>query len=387
MTTIEPLAKVRVVDLTHALSGSFCTYHLALLGADVVKVEPPGTGDDFRERPGTFVAINAGKRSIVLDLKTERGVEALRRLVARADVLVENYRPGVTEKLGIAWESLRPINPKLIYCSVTGFGQTGPLRDYPAIEWAVQAMSGMSASYISDQTDGAYLGLSVLDPFSGYVAFSAILAALLQRTQTQQGQRIDVSMLDAAMLLMGPRITSHYLGERQPGSAGRRPTMVRFRAQDRRLFVAALHRKWFERLCQIIGAPELADDPRFATQRSQGDHADELIEAIEARLATRPAAEWEQEFTRAGLPASVVRSLEEMLAHPQLAERGILREVAVPEMGRDVPVVGAGFRFEHDQPSVHGPVPLLGEHTAEILAEAGFTREEIEQYLPSPAAV
>jgi crotonobetainyl-CoA:carnitine CoA-transferase CaiB-like acyl-CoA transferase len=366
----QALDGVRVVDLSHALAGPFCTQQLQLLGADVVKVEPPGTGDDFRERPSVFAALNAGKRSIVLDLKgSTDDADALHRLVERADVLVENYRPGVAHTLGVDWETLAPLNPRLIYCSISGYGQTGPLRDYPAIEWAVQAMSGLSDGYIADDADGAYLGVGMLDLFSGYVAFAGILAALLQRQQTGIGQRVDAAMLDAAMLLMAPRVAGHFLGERQGASMGRRPTMVRYRAQDRRLFVAALHRKWFERLCHLIGAPELLDDPRFGDQRAQAQHADELIAAIEARLASRPAAEWEAKFVQAGMPASVVRTLDEMLAHPHLAERGSLAEVDVPELNRTATVVGSGFRFDHDQPRFQGPVPRLGEHTDQVLAE------------------
>jgi formyl-CoA transferase len=211
-----------------------------------------------------------------------------------------------------------------------------------------------------------------VDPFSGYVAFSAILAALLQRQKTKVGQHIDVSMLDAAMLLLAPQVTGLASGETgAPGGRSRRPTMVRYRAQDRRLFVAALHRKWFVRLCEIIDAPELLDDARFGSQRAQMEHADELIAAIEAKLATRAASEWEREFVEAGLPASVVRSLGEMLAHPHLAERGILQQVSAADLGRTVNVVGAGFRFEHDQPAFRGGVPRLGEHTDEVMRELG----------------
>jgi crotonobetainyl-CoA:carnitine CoA-transferase CaiB-like acyl-CoA transferase len=365
----QPLAGIRVVDLTHALSGPFCTAQLQLLGADVVKVEPPGSGDDFRERPSVFAAMNAGKRSIVLDLKSASGLEMLQRLVARSDVLVENYRPGVTSNLHIAWSDLRELNPRLIYCSISGFGQTGPLRDYPAIEWAVQAMSGMTASYIDDDADGARLGLGVLDLFSGYVAYSAILAALLQRASTDTGQYIDASMLDAALVLMAPRVAAALLGEGRGGDLGRRPTMVRYRTRDRRIFVAALHRKWFERLCQIIGAPELLDDQRFATAASQAEHADELIAAIEAKLASRPAAAWERAFVEAGLPASVVRTLAEVLDEPHLQQRGILSEVWAPDLGTTARVVGPAFRFEHDSPHFQGPVPRLGEHTEAVLAE------------------
>jgi crotonobetainyl-CoA:carnitine CoA-transferase CaiB-like acyl-CoA transferase len=227
----------------------------------------------------------------------------------------------------------------------------------------------MSASYIDDAADGAYLGLGVLDLFSGYVAYSAILAALLQRASTGAGQYIDASMLDAALVLMAPRVAAELLGERGGGNLGRRPTMVRYRARDRRIFVAALHRKWFERLAQIIGAPELLDDPRFATSRSQAQHADELIAAIEAHLADRPAAEWEALFVAAGLPASVVRSLAEVLSEPHLNERGILSEVDAPDLGKTARIVGAAFRFEHDSPRFQGPVPQLGEHTDSVLAE------------------
>jgi crotonobetainyl-CoA:carnitine CoA-transferase CaiB-like acyl-CoA transferase len=182
-------------------------------------------------------------------------------------------------------------------------------------------------------------------------------------------------MLDAALLLMAPQVTGLSLddGGGAPGGRSRRPTMVRYRASDRRLFVAALHRKWFERLTQIIGAPELAEDPRFASQKSQAKHADVLIQAIEARLATRPAAEWESEFVRAGLPASVVRSLRELLAHPQLEERNVLQQVSAADLEREVKVVGAGFRYLHDQPAFRGGVPRLGEHTTEVLAELGLT--------------
>jgi crotonobetainyl-CoA:carnitine CoA-transferase CaiB-like acyl-CoA transferase len=273
----------------------------------------------------------------------------------------------VTDKLGITWAALREVNPRLIYCSISGFGQSGPLRDFPAIEWSVQAMSGMSSSYLEDDADGASLGLPVLDAFSGYVAFSAILAALVQRQQTDGGQYIDASMLDAALLLMAPSVTAQSLGE--PVGFGRRPTMVRYRARDRRLFVAALHRKWFESLCRIIGAEELLDDPRFADNRSQAAHADALIEAIEARLSTRPADEWEREFVAAGMPSSVVRSLAEIVSAAHVEQRGVLAAVDVAETGQTARVVGAGFRFEHDQPCFQGGVPRLGEHTQAILAE------------------
>ena len=373
----KPLAGITVVDLTHALAGPFCTHHLHLLGADVVKVEPPGHGDDFRARPGVFPAFNAGKRSMTVNLKSPDGFEIVRRMLANADVLVENYRPGVAAKLGFVWDRLHALNPRLIYCSISGYGQSGPLRDVPAIEWAVQAMSGMTASYVSDGADRRDLGLGVLDPFSGYVAFSAILAALLRRQQTGEGERLDVAMLDAALTLMSGSVAGHMIGT--PGREARRPTMARFPAEDRTVFIAALHQPWFERLCRILDAPELAADPRFATHDARQRNADALTAELEARTATRPAAELERTLVEAGLPASIVRTLPEILAHPQVRERGILEDVPAADGGEPLTLVGSAFRFGGDGPGFQGPVPALGQHTDEVLAGLGYSEAEIDR--------
>jgi CoA:oxalate CoA-transferase len=372
----QPLTGIKVVDLTHALAGPFCTHQLQLLGADVLKVEPPGHGDDFRARPGVFPALNAGKRSITLNLKSPDGFEILRRLLAEADVLVENYRPGVAAKLGLEWDSLQTLNPRLVYCSISGYGQSGPLRDVPAIEWAVQAMSGMTASYLSEDADRRQLGLGVLDPFSGYVAFSAILAALLQRHQTGQGQRVDVAMLDAALTLMSAGVAAHFLGVEARES--RRPTMARFPARDGTLFIGALHQPWFERLCRILDAPELLDDPRFADHAARQRHADALTTALEARVATRPADELERELVAAGLPASVVRTLPEILAHPHVRERGILEQVPAAAGGEPLTLVGPAFRTSDGDLGSQGSVPTLGQHTDDMLASLGYSNAEIE---------
>jgi crotonobetainyl-CoA:carnitine CoA-transferase CaiB-like acyl-CoA transferase len=377
----KPLAGIKVVDLTHALAGPFCTHHLQLLGADVVKVETPGTGDDFRARPSVFPALNAGKRSATVNLKSADGFEILRRLLVDADVLVENYRPGVAAKLGIKWDFLHDLNPRLIFCSISGYGQEGPLRDVPAIEWAVQAMSGMTASYVSEDADRRDLGVGVLDAFSGYVAFSSVLAALLQRQQTGLGQRVDVAMLDGALTLMSPSVASHFLGVE--GREARRPTMARFPTQDQRtVFIAALHQPWFERLCRILDAPELLDDPRFADHAARQQNADALTAALEVRTATRPADELEGDLVRAGLPASIVRTLPEILGHPHVRQRGILQQVPLSDGdgddGEPLTLVGPAFRFGEGGLGFQGGVPALGQHTDEVLAGLGYSEAEIE---------
>jgi crotonobetainyl-CoA:carnitine CoA-transferase CaiB-like acyl-CoA transferase len=301
----------------------------------------------------------------------------VRRLLADADVVVENYRPGVAAKLGIAWEPLHELNPRLIFCSISGYGQDGPLRDMPAIEWSVQAMSGMTASYVSEEADHRQLGLGVLDSFSGYIAFSSILAALLQRQQTGQGQRIDVAMLDGALVLMGGAVAAHGIGSQERLSM--RPTMARFPARDRTLFIAALHPKWWESLCRILEAPELLSDPRFADNAARQRNADALTAELEARTRTRPAAELEQALVKAGLPASIVRTLHEILEHPHVRERGIVQQVPSADGGDPLTLVGPSFRFADSALGFQGPVPALGQHTDAVLAELGYSEVEIER--------
>ena len=253
-----PLAGIKVIDLTHAYAGPFSTFHLATMGADVLKIEAPG-GDEFRDwRELTFAQANAGKRSMVLNLKQPEGLAVLDRLVAGADVLVENSRPGAMEKLGISWERLKAINPRLIFCSISGYGQTGELRSRPAMEWSVQAMSGINRIYVDEDAPPTTLGLSILDPFAGYMAFAAVMAALLQRQKTGIGQRIDIGMFDAAWVLAASSVTEMLAGI-TPVSMIARPNSARFMCRDKRLFISFIWPKWFAALCDVLDAPDMAN--------------------------------------------------------------------------------------------------------------------------------
>ncbi len=371
----RPLEGIRVVDLTHAYAGPLCTYNLGLLGADVVKVEPPEGGDDFRVWfESAFLAINAGKRSIALDLRTPEGQEVLSRLLRSADVLVENYRPGVAAKLGIVEEELRLRYPRLVYCSITGFGDSGPLRDAPAIEWAVQAASGMTLEYLSDDDEPTRAGLGVVDAFSGFRAVSAILAALLERERTGEGARLDIAMLDAAFGLLTAPVADAANGWPRRGSL--LGGSGRFRARDRQLYLSCVHDKWFRGVCEALDAPEVMDDPRFATHALRAENGDAFHAELERRLGARDAAEWERELNARGIPASVVRTLEEAVQSEQASHRGLLHEVE-SRRGR-ISVLGIG-----GAPSPSS-VPSLGEHTDDVLTELGYREADVERLSRRP---
>lgn len=363
---MKPLDKIRIVDLTHALAGPFCTYQLGLLGAEVIKVEPSEGGDDFRTfLPDCFDAVNGGKKSVTLNLKTPDGRALLGNLLADADIVIENYRAGVARELGLDWDDLHARHPRLIYCSITGFGQDGERAQWPAIEWSVQAAAGLSAMYLSDEADPHDLGIGMLDIFSGTSALAAILAALLERARTGLGTRLDVTMADAALTLATPHIISQASGKRQ-GLAPRRAGVGRFRARDRRLFLSAPHQRWFAKLSRVLGAPELVEDERFATVAARTANLEALGVAIEKRLAARDAAEWQAALLAEGVPSAVVSNLSEMIADGYFVRAGTLGTVHSAASSRDVLAVTSMFSGRTANAPI-GTVPELGAHTGSVL--------------------
>ncbi len=393
---MQPFAGIKVVDFTHVLAGPFCTYQLAVLGADVIKIEPPDDPDMMRPeghsaamgaqgRGTQFICQNGNKRSLALDLRSEGGREVARRLVAKADVLVENYRKGVLDGFGLGYAQAAKLKPDLVYCSMTGFGHTGPKAGHVAYDNVIQAYSGLMAATGSREVSPLRVGPPVLDYGTGSQAAFAIAAALFQRSRTGEGQKIDVAMADAALMLMTTTVMdSQMLGE-TPLPAGNfnpdRPHYSCYPTADGQLVLGAFTVRQIRKLWTALGRPELDREieglslhqalQRFAARDG------ELLARI---FATKPADYWEVLLNQAGVPAARVRRMHETLAHPQVASRSVLQAAEkVPETGMMLKSPVAAFGYLKDGPSLSRPAPALGEHTAEVMAELGFSGAEIER--------
>lgn len=388
----RPLAGVRVLDLTNVLAGPFAGHQLAHLGAEVIKVEVREGGDLARQLGAdpalndalmgvSFLAQNPGKRSITLDLKTPGGQAVLQRLVAGAQVLLENFRPGVMQRLGLGYEALLEHNPRLVYCAISGFGQDGPLRDQPAYDQIVQGMSGAMAITGTPEAAPLRAGFPVADTVGGLTAALAVCAALADRQRTG-GAFIDVSMLEALLATMGWAVSNHLVAGVPARPMGNENMTASpsgtFATGQGLLNIAANKQAQFEALCGVIGRPDLPADPRFAVRQARLAHRVALKVEIEAALAKRSAGDWWPLLTAAGVPAGPVLDVPQALAQPQIADRGMVATYAdVPGVGRDVQLLRTGIRIDGQALVVQSPPPRLGEHTQAILQELGLTPEEI----------
>ncbi len=386
----DPLNGIRVLDLTNVLAGPFCCHQLAHLGADVIKVEVPGSGDLARVLGAdpelnaalmgvSFLAQNAGKRSVTINLKSPDGVALLKRLVERADVLVENFRPGVMNRLGVGPDVLRAVNPRLIYCAISGFGQDGAWRDRPAYDQIVQGASGVMSVTGTEEGGPMRAGYPVCDTVGGLTAAMAICAAL---NAPKRGTVIDVSMLEATLATLAWAVSNHLIAGVAPARHGNEnPTSApsgAFRVADGLINIAANKDEQWRGLARHLGREDLLGDPDFATREDRKRNRLRLRAELETVLVTRPGRDWVQELNAIGVPAGPVMDVASILQHPVIAERGLLATFPdAPGVGRNISVVRTGIKMDGAAPSVATPPPELGADTETVLGELGLTADEI----------
>ncbi|WP_158747836.1 CaiB/BaiF CoA-transferase family protein [Acidisphaera sp. L21] len=366
-----------VLDLTSHLSGPYCTMMLADHGAEVIKIERPGKGDDARKMPpfvngesAPFMIWNRNKKSVVLDFKLAADRDTLLTMVDQADILIENFRPGTLDKLGIGWEVLHARNPRLIYAAISGFGQTGPYRNRGGFDLITQGMSGLASINGPEDGEPYRLPIAISDVTAGMFLAFGVLAAIQARHKTGQGQFVETSLLEAATSL-GVYEAAHYFatGERPPriGQKHRGSSPYRiFATADGYISFGASQENFWDRFCRIIDMPELRDDARFRTNADRVAHNDALIEIVQARLQTRPAAYWLAELEKAGIPCGPVLNYDEVLTDPQILARDMVVATTHPITG-PFKTLGVPVKLSETAGQVHSPAPRLGEHTAEIL--------------------
>ena len=388
-----PLDGVRVIDLTEVLAGPYCSYQLALLGATVIKVERPRIGDWVRERaakPDTngmgagFLAQNANKRSIVVDLKHARGPEVVAALVRGADVFLENFTPGTAARLGLDAERMLRAHPKLVYASISGYGQDGPMASRPAYDHVVQAVSGLMSVNGTPESAPSRVGPPLIDYITGIYAAFAVLAALRQRDRTGAGQRIDVAMLDCALAAMSSSVSGWLNAGQRPQPTGNTAASGSaasgvFETARGKLGLAANLDHQFASLARAIGRADVLADPRFASDAARRENRAALREILDAAFATRSAAEWEERLSAAHVPAGQVREIPEILASEQIRARGLMHALRDRASGATLYAQGAGFKLNGVVPAPTEAPPRLGEHTDAVLGEAGYDAAQIAE--------
>ena len=393
------LGHLRVLDLSRVLAGPWAGQVLADLGAEVVKVERPGSGDDTRgwgppflrdpegretSESAYFLGANRGKKSVTIDLSRPEGQELVRRLAARSDVLLENFKVGTLSRLGLGYQDLCGPNPRLVYCSISGFGQTGPYRDRPGYDFMIQGMGGLMS--LTGEPDGApgggpmKVGVAIADVLTGMYAATAVLAALAQRERTGRGQHLDLALLDVQVAMLANQATSYLVTGEPPGRLGNaHPSIVPyqvFRTARGHLVLAVGNDGQFARFCEVAGRPELAGDERFATNAGRVRHRAALVPLVEAILLERPAAEWIEALERAGVPCGPINDLAQVFADPQVRHRGMRLELSHPLAG-SVPLVASPIRLSGAPAPEPASPPLLGQHTDEVLRGLGLGDGEI----------
>ncbi|MCX6158241.1 MAG: CaiB/BaiF CoA-transferase family protein [Ignavibacteriae bacterium] len=390
----KSLKGVRVLDLTNVLAGPFATLHLALCGAEVIKIETPGSGDlarklgnvpDFNKKNmGTsFLAQNCSKKSLTLNLKDDKAKEIFKKLVKNSDVVVENFRPGVMKRLGLSYEVLSEINPGIVYCAISGFGQTGPDAFKPAYDQIIQGLSGVMAINGDETLNPLRTGFPVCDTVGGLNAAFAIMVALFYKEKTGTGQFIDIAMLDSIMPFNGWVAANLLIGGKQPVLMGNdnftaAPSGT-FVTKDGYLNIAANKQEQWEDLCDVLGVPELKEDARFKERDTRKGNRKALTPLLEAKLKENDTTYWSEALNAKGIPSGEILSLDDALNQPQVKHRNAIAEVETPEVGK-IKVFNLTAKFDKTNGDVDTPPPTLSQHTDEILSGLGYTEKEIEEF-------
>ena len=386
----KALEGIKVLDLSRALAGPYCTMMLADMGAEVIKLEMPGRGDDSRSwgppfvegESAYFMSINRNKKSITLNMKSDKSTEIIHKLIKQSDVLVENFRPGAMERLGLGYERVKEMNPRIIYCSISGFGQDGPYRMLPGFDQVLQGMGGLMS--ITGELGGPPIkvGVAIADISGGMFASNGILVALYNREKTGKGQMVDVSLLDSQVAWLTYRAGAYFASGEIPQPMGSgHPVIVpyqAFKAKDVFINIAVGNDQLWERFCKAVGLENVMNDPKFATNAKRVENREEIVKIISDLIVTRDGEEWLKIITDAGVPCGPIYTVDKIFADPQVLHREMVKELDHPKAGK-IKVTGIPIKLSDTPGEVETAPPVLGQHTQEVLTELGYSDQDLEK--------